>query len=417
MNQSKLSVPYLLVLFSVPYMRNAENQLCVSLAWAKDLIEHARYIDNLTLVSYFSHEKPPSDAVVIENNPALNNVRFVLLPKPRNTLHALFLLPKTMSILWKEIDRTTVVHSAVAGWPIPEAWIIWLILLFKKRFHFINVESAFWRLPKGQTHGLKRKIKSAAWEYLNRLCVQSADLSTFTQEDYQKSLLGQYQHKGFVIPATWIDAENILNDSDLNALIEHKKTDIAQPIKLVFAGRLVFEKGILLLIKAISELMDAGHLLTLDIYGDGSLMKECDDLIQHHQQSSAIRLCGTVKYGTDFFKLLQQYDLMVIPSLSDEQPRNVFDAFSQALPVLCADTAGLVQCVKNQTTGYFFKTGDAADLKDQLIGIMNNRQALVAMSKQCVDEVKNMTHTQMHIKRLQLLNQALSNYSNKQRNS
>ena len=411
MNQSSLSAPYLLVLFSVPYMRNTENQLCISLAWAKDLIEHTHYIENLTFISYFSDEKPPLDAVVIENNPAFENLRLVLLPKPKNTLHALQLLPQTISILWKEIDRTTIIHSAVAGWPIPEAWIICPMLVFKKRFHFINVESAFWRLPKGQTHGLIRKIKSAVWEFLNQKCVQSADLSTFTQEGYQKTLLGKYQHKGFVIPATWIDAENIMIEQDLNALIERKKSQILQPIKLVFVGRLIFEKGILLLIKAVSELIEAGHPLSLDIYGDGSLLQECADLIQHHQQSDSIHLCGTVKYGPDFFKLLPQYDLMIIPSLSDEQPRNVFDAFSQALPVLCSDTAGLLQCVENQKTGYFFKTGDSADLKIQLVRIMKDRDALLNMASACVDYVKNMTHTQMHQKRLKLIHQALSVYS------
>lgn len=413
MNQAKLSAPYLLVLFSVPYMRNAENQLCVSLAWAKDLIEHARYIENLTLVSYFSDEKAPADAVVIENNPTLEHVRFVLLPKPRNTLHALMLLPKTIAVLWAEINRTAIVHSAVAGWPLPEAWIICPILHIKKRFHFINVESAFWRLPKGQSHGLKQKIKATIWEYVNRWCVQSADLSTFTQDDYKKSLLGKYQDKGFVIPATWIDADNILTDDDLVLLGERKKQQLTQPIKLVFAGRLVFEKGILLLIHAVSELIDAGHPLTLDIYGDGALLSECEALITSNDKSAFIRLCGTVKYGPDFFTLLHDYDLMVIPSLSDEQPRNVFDAFSQALPVLCADTAGLLQCVESQKTGYFFTTGSRADLKAQLVDIMQHRDTLLNMSQQCVDYVKNMTHTQMHMKRLNLLNQALIGYSDK----
>lgn len=413
MNQSSLSASYLLVLFSVPYMRNSEHKLCVSLAWAKDLIEHANYIENLTLVSYFSNEKPPADAVVIENNPVLENVRFVLLPKPRNTLHALQLLPQTMSILWKEIGRTTFIHSAVAGWPIPEAWIICPMLVFRRRFHFINVESAFWRLPKGQEHGLIRKMKSAVWEFLNQKCVQNADLSTFTQEGYQKTLLGKYQHNGFVIPATWIDAENILIEQDLNVLIERNKRQVQQPIRLVFVGRLIFEKGILLLIKAASELIEAGHPLSLDIYGEGNLLQECANLIQHHQQSDSIHLCGTVKYGPDFFKLLHQYDLMVIPSLSDEQPRNVFDAFSQALPVLCSDTAGLLQCVENQKTGYFFITGDSADLKTQLVGIIKDRDTLLNMASACVDYVKNMTHTQMHLKRLKLINQALSDYTKK----
>jgi len=360
-----------------------------------------------------SDEIPPPDAVVIENNPALKNVRFELLPKPKNTLHALLLLPKTIKTLLKEIDHTVIVHSAVAGWPIPEAWIICSILVFKKRFHFINVESAFWRVPKGQVLGLKKKIKSIVWEYLNRLCIQSADLSTFTQEEYKKTLLTHHQNKGFVIPATWIDAENILHEADLIKLNQHKKNQITDPIKLVFAGRLVIEKGILLLINAVSELIDAGHRLALDIYGDGSLLQECLDLIEQKQKQEFIHMCGTVKYGPDFFKLLHGYDLMVIPSLSDEQPRNVFDAFSQALPVLCADTAGLMQCVENQKTGYFFKIGDITHLKSQLIAIMSDRQTLLNMGVQCVDYVNNMTHTQMHMKRLKLIQQALDTYTNK----
>ncbi len=410
MNQPNISVPYLLVLFSVPFMRNAKNELCVSDAWGKDLIQHAAYIDNLTLAACMSDEAPPNDVVVVENHPALKNVRFVLLPKPKSTLHAIKLLPKTLSILWKEVGVNKIIHSGVGSWPIPEAWMICPMLLIKKRLHIIIVESAFWRIPIGQTASISRKVKASIWEFINRLCVQHADLSIFTQEDYKKSLLGKYQQKGFVIPATWIDAENILADNELNALIEQKEVKVTQPIKLIFAGRLVFEKGILLLIKAASELIDSGYLLSLDIYGDGSLLKECADLIKQNQKSDSIHLRGTVKYGPEFFNLLHHYDLMVIPSLSDEQPRNVFDAFSQALPVLCSDTAGLLQCVENQKTGYFFKTGDSADLKTQLIHIISNRHALLNMSGQCVHYVREMTHTQMHMKRLKLINQALSSF-------
>ena len=416
MNPLKLSEPYLLVLFSVPYMRNAQNQLCVSLAWAKDLIEHTNYIEHLTLIAYFSDETPPQDAVLIENNPALKNVRFVLLQKPNNTLHAVLLLPKTISVLWQEIKWAQIVHSAVAGWPIPEAWLICPMLWFKKRFHFINVESAFWRIPSGQSAngqsvGFKRKLRANVCEYLNRQCIQSADLSTFTQEDYKRSLLKNHSHKGFVIPATWIDADNILSESTLNLLVQAKSAQMAEPIKLVFAGRLVFEKGILLLIKAASDLIDAGYALRLDIVGDGSLLQECEQLIQARGRQEQIKLCGTVKYGADFFNLLHRYDLMVIPSLSDEQPRNVFDAFSQALPILCADTPGLMQCVEDQKTGYFFKTGDIDSLKNQLIAIIKHRPALISMSENCIQYVNNRTHKQMHLTRLGLIQQALARYS------
>lgn len=413
MHQSTLSNPYLLVLFSVPYMRNAQNRLCISLAWAKDLIEHARYIEQLTLIAYFSDETPYADAVEIENNPALENVRFVMIEKPKNTLHGLRMLPKTAGIIWQEIGKAEIVHSGVASWPIPEAWFICPMLIFKKRFHFINVESAFWRIPSGHKASFKQKMRAAICERINKWCVQQADLSTFTQEAYKKTLLGNQQQKGFVIPATWIDADNIVKPDVLSNLIQSKLTTINNPIRLIFAGRLVYEKGILLLIQAVSELIDKGYFLSLDIIGDGLLMQECEQLIQLNNKQTNIKLCGTVKYGPDFFNALHDYDLMVIPSLSDEQPRNVFDAFSQALPVLCADTAGLMQCVESKKTGFFFKTGDINHLKNQLIEIMQNRQALVDLSHSCVNAVSNMTHKKMHEKRLVLLQAALAEYASK----
>lgn len=411
MNLLKISKPYLLVLFSVPCMRNAQNKLCISQAWAKDLIEHAEYIENLTLISYFSDEVPYADAVEIENNPALKNVRFVMIPKPKNTLHGLYMLPKMATIIWQEVKKAEIVHSGVASWPIPEAWFICPMLIFKKRFHFINVESAFWRIPNGQKGSIKQKIRATICENLNKWCIQSANLSTFTQEAYKRTLLGNQQHKGFVIPATWIDADNIVNPELLTTLIQSKSARINAPIRLIFAGRLVFEKGILLLIQAVSDLLDKGYFLSLNIVGDGNLLRECEHLILANKKQANIKLCGTIKYGVDFFNLLHHYDLMVIPSLSDEQPRNVFDAFSQALPVLCADTAGLMQCVENQKTGYFFKVGDINSLKSQIITIIENRQDLLNLSSPCVNAVSNMTHKKMHQKRLVIMHQSLAEYS------
>ena len=103
----QLTKPYLLILFSVPFMRNSENSICISKAWAKDLIDHTKYIKNLTLISYFSNEHPQADAVEIESNLALKNVRIVMIPKPKNTLHAVLMLPKTISTIRKELDKPT----------------------------------------------------------------------------------------------------------------------------------------------------------------------------------------------------------------------------------------------------------------------------------------------------------------------
>ncbi len=56
----------------------------------------------------------------------------------------------------------------------------------------------------------------------------------------------------------------------------------------------------------------------------------CGKLKAH---SVRVSLLEPVSYGT-FLNLLRGFDAILVPSLSDEQPRPIFDAFSQAVPVL-----------------------------------------------------------------------------------
>ena len=43
---------------------------------------------------------------------------------------------------------------------------------------------------------------------------------------------------------------------------------------------------------------------------------------------------GTVPYGPEFFAVLREHHLMVVTDRTAEQPRNIYDAFSQGRGVL-----------------------------------------------------------------------------------
>jgi glycosyltransferase involved in cell wall biosynthesis len=389
--------PYLLVLFSVPFYVGADERLYIDPLWAKDLVEHTRYLKRLTLVAPAVDKPLPSGFVAIDDIAALHDVRCVALPPGGSYVKALLQLPRVLSILWRECGRASLVHSAVAGWPFPEAWVLAPILGLRRRPHYINVESASWRLPPGHSAGLVRRFRARVTERLNRWCVEAAELSTFSHEGYRRSLLRRGTERGHVVEASWIDDDNILGPDELGSAL--RRRDGAASLCLVFAARLIEEKGIRLLLKALRPLIQEGRRIELDIFGDGPLAQEC--ATEAGTLGGKVRLHGSVPYDAGFFEKLRGYHLLVVPTLSDEQPRVVFDAYSQGLPVLASDTDGMRQCVADGETGLLFKSGSLASLQEAISGA--DRDRLAGMAEACIERARRLTHREMHRRRWALL--------------
>jgi len=118
-------------------------------------------------------------------------------------------------------------------------------------------------------------------------------------------------------------------------------------------------------------------------------------------------LLGTVPYGAPLFALIREYDVVVVPTLSDEQPRIVFDAYSQAVPVLVSDTPGLRSCVREGETGLFATANDAAALATLLQYASQHRSQLKQLGLQSRKYAQEMTHQEMHRQRVILLKDML----------
>ncbi len=397
----KIVKPYLLVLFSVPFYIDESGRRFVDPLWAKDLIEHTRYIERLVLASPVREGPRPANAVALDDFEELRRVSCVELPDARSLGEALRQLPRTWQLLSQASASAALVHSAVAGWPLPEAWVLAPVLLRRRCIHYINVESAFWRLVPGEPARLKQRLRAWLTEQVNRWCVSAADISTFTQEGYRSSLLGDHSGRGHVVEASWIDADNILTAAQLEVLTRERLA--VGPLRLVFAGRLTRAKGVLLLLDAVFVSLRAGLPIELDIFGEGPLADDCVARLRDPTLARCIRLRGAVPYDAAFFDMLGRFHLLVVPALSDEQPRIVFDAYARGIPILASDTAGLRQCVESDVTGLLFKSGDAEALAAALKQAVHQRAALAAMAPACLARAAALTHQEMHRKRWKLL--------------
>ncbi|MDR3702064.1 MAG: glycosyltransferase [Candidatus Sulfopaludibacter sp.] len=267
----------------------------------------------------------------------------------------------------------------------------------------IVVESAPWRLLPGLTVTLKKKLNASLFETLGRWCVNHASLVIVTQEEYGRSLRTKDPNGSHIIHASWLDPDTIISGAEAAESWRFKRLDSAGALKLLFAGRLERSKGVMILLDAMRLLSRDQVPVELDILGQGELGPECERACHEIGGVTKIRMLGTLPYNSAFFHALREHHAVVVPSLSDEQPRIVYDAFSQAVPIIAGDTHGLRDCVSHGKTGVISPSSDPASWAAMFKQYLNRPDELEAMGRAGVEIARSFTHEEMHRRRWRLL--------------
>src|SRR5439155_7047015 len=150
--------------------RDAEGRRYVDLLWRTDLLAHLRYIDRLTLAAPCKLGEIPANAVALGVDPALRRLEFVDLPAPSSVFSAILPLPITVLLLSHAIGEAEVVHTGVAGWPIPLGWLASPLARLSCKPCLVVVESAPWRLIPARRAGPRARLRALVSESLARWC-------------------------------------------------------------------------------------------------------------------------------------------------------------------------------------------------------------------------------------------------------
>jgi glycosyltransferase involved in cell wall biosynthesis len=403
-----IQVPYLLVLFPVGFVRQADRWFIDPL-WAKDLVEHTRYLPQLTLVSYLLPAARRTEQWMdMASVPELAAVRCVGIPRPNSLVHALWLLPRTWWSIWKEARRNVVVHSGFS-WPIGEGWFLGSMQWLHRNFQVILIESANWRVSTGVPSTWRQRWRAVVYERINRFFTDRADLCIFTQPEFRDSMRRRRVEQAHVIEATWIDQAWVVSDDVLDGRSRAIVARRGGPLRLMFAGRLTPSKGIDWLVETVAGWSSENRpAVSLTIYGDGPSRASLSDAITRHGLHERVRLGGSLAYGAPFLAALAEHDALIVPSLSDEQPRVVYDAYSQGVPVIASDTPGLAQCVEHGVTGWLFSAADAGGLGRLLERLAAEPSLIASAGRAAVKVARRQTHREMHRRRWKLLAEGLA---------
>lgn len=144
-----------------------------------------------------------------------------------------------------------------------------------------------------------------------------------------------------------------------------------------FIGRLIPEKGV----KAILEASKSSRLVEADVTfvlaGDGALSNEVEAA-----QSESLRWVGRLS-SSDISSLLQQSNLLCLPTRSEGFATTLLEASSCGCPSVVTDVGGARELFPNEHFGTIINSMDSEDVEQAIFSLVKNPDKLAEQSLLC----------------------------------
>lgn len=200
---------------------------------------------------------------------------------------------------------------------------------------------------------------------------------------------------------TVAQARIIHNGLDTNEFrsLDHSNAD-PNILRLVYAGRLVADKGVHTIIEAMNILIHQRHIsnFSLDIVGQGSseYRAKLEALTAELGLTEYIHFRGVVPKDM-MPALLNEFDALLFPSIWPEPfGRSIIEAMACELAVICTPVGGIPEIIEHDQNGLFFEPENPDALAKQIERLINDSQLLLRLQqagRQTVEERFSISRT------------------------
>ena len=174
------------------------------------------------------------------------------------------------------------------------------------------------------------------------------------------SYLKPYQHKCVTIPF----AVNEKIEQMGKRYLDQAQTNEEKHSRFLFVGRLVYYKGIDVLIKAFEKVKNA----ELTIIGCGDKERELKDYIKEHEMFDRVHLLGKVEEER-LYREFSECDVFVLPSIAKSEAFGLvqLEAMAYGKPVINTNLpSGVPEVSINGITGLTVEPGNMKELGDAM---------------------------------------------------
>lgn len=152
----------------------------------------------------------------------------------------------------------------------------------------------------------------------------------------------------------------------------------AKQLRLIFFSRIEEKKGLEILFDALTEI-NIPYVLTIAGDGDAGYVNRLKTLAEEKGIAPHLNWIGF--QGDNKFDVLQQHDLMVLPSYDENFGNVVIESLSVGTAVLVSKNVGLFNYVEEKQLGWAC-ANDAASFRKMLESINNDRDSLTQIRQQ-----------------------------------
>jgi glycosyltransferase involved in cell wall biosynthesis len=179
------------------------------------------------------------------------------------------------------------------------------------------------------------------------------------------------------IPASLVKI--IYEGIDLSLYPKQPELDRPPPTKPVTVGTvssLSHEKGLSYLIEAASLIPHVNGRVRFVIVGEGHFRIKLEELVRKKGLDKCVQFLG---FRTDIQALLKDFDLFVLPSLSEGLSSAIMEAMASSLPVIASKVGGIPELVQHGDNGLLVPPGDPESLARAIMQLMENPETLRQM--------------------------------------
>ncbi len=178
-------------------------------------------------------------------------------------------------------------------------------------------------------------------------------------------------------------------DNALFSFRERKSPGPGEPWRILFLGRKSTQKGMPYLMGAAGKLKEKGVDFMLDMVGEAD--PGFDEFLEKEIAEKGLEKIVTMKKSIPHDEipiLMDDYHLLVLPSLWEGMPNVILEAFASGLPAIATNIEGSSDLIEHRKRGLLAEPKDSGDLFKQIDYAFSNYPEMIEMSKRADKFIK-----------------------------
>jgi len=143
------------------------------------------------------------------------------------------------------------------------------------------------------------------------------------------------------------------------------------PLRLVCTGRMVPEKGHIVLLEAIQLLRERGIRVEATLIGAGPERKSLEDYATRHRLTDVVHFTGALSHQETLGQL-RRADLFALASFAEGIPVSLMEAMSLGLPCVGTCIAGIPELIRDGIDGLLVPPANATALANALGSLLED---------------------------------------------